>query len=170
MTSAQSAEAQARLNVLLKEIVSFFESSGIQEHSILLLNSFIDKHLTMDFLNLAEGYGGCMAFIDHNELVSKLLKTYTQLIDGYIIERKIISKRIRLLKEDKKADPEVLARQENLLIDVDNKKANGMMQMARLRAMNMIPFEKFREEKFNAYSEYKNLIQTQRAANKNQKK
>ena len=46
-----------------------------------------------------------MAFIEHDELINKLLKTYQQLIDGFIIERKIINKRIRLLKEDKKAKP-----------------------------------------------------------------
>lgn len=163
MTSAQSADAQARLNVHLREIVTFFETSGIQQHSIDLLNSFIDKHLTMDFLNLAEGYGGCMAFIDHDELVAKLFKTYTQLIDGYIIERKILNKRIRLLKEDKKTDPEVLARQENLLIDVDNKKAVAMMSMARLRAMNSISFAKFKDPKFNAFGEYKKAVIQQRA-------
>jgi hypothetical protein len=164
MTSAQSVEAQARVNVNLREIVSFFETSGIQDHSLQMLNSFIDKHLTIDFLNLAEGYGTCMAFIDHNELITKLLKTYICLIDGYIIERKIINKRIRLLKEDKKSDPDVLARQENLLNEVDNKKAYAITAMARLRAMNMIPFEKFKNEKFNAFMEYKGIMATQKAS------
>jgi hypothetical protein len=167
---AQSAEAQARLNVNLREIVSFFESAGIQEHSVTLLNSFIDKHLTTDFLSLAEGYGSCMAFIDHNDLIAKLLKTYTSLLDGYIIERKIINKRIRLLKEDKKADPDVLARQENLLSDVDNKKALAIVAMARLRAMNLIPFEKFKDPKFNGLAEYKSIVAATQKANKPTKK
>jgi hypothetical protein len=127
MTTAQSVDAQARLNVNLREIVTFFEESGVQEQSIQLLNSFIDKHLSTDFLELAEGFGKCMAFIDHDELVNKLLKTFSSLVDGYVVERKIVSKRIRLLKEDKKTDPDVLTRQENLLLDVDNKKAIAMV-------------------------------------------
>jgi hypothetical protein len=169
MTSAQSAEAQARLNVNLREIVQFYEAQGVQQHSIDLLNSFIDKHLTIDFLNLAEGFGQCMAFIDHDELISKLLKTYVQLIDGFIIERKIINKKIRLLKEDKKADPEVLARQENLLADVDVKKANAMVSMARLRAMNTIQFESFKIPNFKAMALYISM-QVQNRANKSVKK
>ena len=163
MTAAQSAEAQARLAVNLREIVTFFSDSGIQEHSITLLNSFIDKHLTMDFLSLSEGYGKCMAFINHDELVSKLYKTYQSLIDGYVIDRKLINKRIRLLKEDKKTDPEVLVRQENLLADVDSKKANAMMNMVRLRAMNSIPFQEFRDEKFDGYAKYKAKIAHEKA-------
>lgn len=159
---AQSAEAQARLNVNLREIVTFFVDAGVQDRSIQLLNTFIDKHLTMDFLTLAEGFGKCMAFIDHDELVSKLFKTYQCLIDGYIIERRMINKRIRLLKEDKKTDPEVLARQENLLIDVDNKKAVAIVAMARLRAMNFVPLNSFKDSKFNPFLAYKTALEQQR--------
>lgn len=162
MTAAQSAEAQARLNVNLREIVTFFEENGVQEHSTQLLNSFIDKHLTNDFLTLAEGYGKCMAFIDHDELVNKLLKTFVSLIDGYVIERKMINKRIRLLKEDKKADPEVLARQENLLMEVDNKKALAMVSMTRLRAMSTISIQKFKDPKFDGLTFYRNAIEHQK--------
>lgn len=159
---AQSAEAQARLNVNLREIVSFFVDAGINDRSIQLLNSFIDKHLTTDFLSLAEGFGRCMAFVDHDELISKIFRTYQCLIDGYIIERRIINKRIRLLKEDKKTDPEILARQENLLVDVDNKKAVAIVSMARLRAMNFIPFASFKEPKFNPHIAYKAALELQR--------
>lgn len=170
MSGAQAAEAQARLNVCLREIVTFFEEAGAQEHSINMLNAFIDKHLTTDFLSLAEGFGSCMAFIDHNELISKLYRTVCTLIDGFIIERKIILKKIRLLKEDKKADPEVLARQENLLADVDAKKANAMVLMARLRAMNAIPLEMFEDDSFNAFAHYKKMIDHQRSLLKSTKK
>jgi len=163
MSGAQAAEAQARLNVCLREIVTFFEEAGSQDHSISLLNSFIDKHLTTDFLSLAEGFGSCMAFIDHNELISKLYRTVCTLIDGYVIERKIITKKIRLLKEDKKSDPDVLARQENLLADVDSKKANAMVQMARLRAMNAVPMSMFEDDNFNAFVHYKQLLEHQKA-------
>ncbi len=162
MTAAQSAEAQARLNVNLREIVTFFEENGVQERTVKLLNQYIDKHLTTDFLTLAEGYGKCMAFIDHDELVNKLLKTFIGLIDGYVIERKLINKRIRLLKEDKKADPEVLSRQENLLMEVDNKKALAMVSMTRLRAMSTISIQKFRDPKFDGLTFYRKAIEHQK--------
>lgn len=150
MTAAQSAEAQARLNVSLQEVVTFFEEAGVKETSITLMNSFIEKHLTADFLVLAEGYGDCMAFIKHDELVSLLLKCHLQLIDGFVIERKVINKKLRLLKEDKKADPEVVARLENLLVELDNKKAVAMVASMKLRAMDAIPLEKFMDPKFDA--------------------
>lgn len=157
-----AAEAQARLNVNLREFVTFFSEAGVHERSIQLLNTFIDKHLTVDFLTLAEGFGKCMAFIDHDDLISRLFKTYTCLIDGYIIERKVIAKRIRLLKEDKKTDPDVLARQENLMVDVDNKKAVAIVAMARLRAMNMVPLASFKEPRFNPMVAYKAAMEFQR--------
>ena len=170
MTAAQSAEAQARLNVQLKEIVTFFEEAGIEEHSVILLNSFIDKHLTSDILNPSEGDGNCMRFIDHDELINKLRSTYQQLIDGYVIERKIINKRIRLLKEDKKADPDGLARQENALIDVDMKKALAMTAFCRIRAMSTIPLEKFHDPKFDGLTFYRKAIEHQKQLLKKEQK
>ena len=123
MSGAQLAEAQARLNVALKDIVQFFEDEGVKEHSVVLLNSFIDKHLTVDFLALAENFGKCMAFINHDELTSRLFKSFSILMEGYIIERKVTNKRLKMLKEDKKSDPDVILRLENLIIDIDQRKA-----------------------------------------------
>eukprot|EP00981_Chlorochromonas_danica_P002479 scaffold474_cov169-Ochromonas_danica.AAC.14 len=78
---------------------------------------------------------------------------------------------IRLMKEDKKTDPEVLARQENLLIEVDNKKAVAIVSMARLRAMNFVPLAGFKEgEKFNAMAAYKTVLESQRPSTAKSKK
>lgn len=159
MTAAQSAENQARLNVQLRDIVTFFQESGIQEHSVELMNSFIEKNLTSDFLSLVEGYGECMAFIKHDELVEKLEASFNILIDGYVIERKLINKKLRFLKEDKKTDPEVLIRLENMLSDLDNKKALAMVSSNRLRAMKSIPLEKFMDENFDPIKHRKAEIQ-----------
>ncbi len=146
----------------MRELVTFFSENGVDDRSVNLLNTFIDKHLTMDFLALSENFGKCMAFIDHDELVSRLFKTFQCLIDGYIIERKVITKRIRLLKEDKKADPEILLRQENLLVELDNKKAVAIVSAARLRVMNTVPFVSFKDAKFNPLPVYKAAIELQR--------
>lgn len=149
-----AAENLARLNICLKDIVTFFEEAGIQASSVELLNSFIDKHLYTDFLSLAEGFGKCMAFINHNELIRRVLDAFNILINGYVIERKGIMKRIRILKEDKKTDPDVLAKQENLLADVDQRKAIAIVTCARIRAMNYIPVDMFRDEKFDGVQYY----------------
>ena len=158
MSGALLAEAQARLNVSLKEIVAFFEDQGIKEHSVDLLNNFIDKHLTVDFLSLSENFGKCMAFNDHDELNSKLFKSFTLLIEGYVIERKVTNKRLKMLKEDKKSDPDVILRLENLLIDIDQRKAIATASLARLRAMQTISINKFKDPNFDYKKAYKESV------------
>ena len=170
MSGAQLAEAQARLNVSLKDVVQFFEDEGVKEHSIVLLNTFIDKHLTVDFLNLAENFGKCMAFIDHDELTSLLFKSFSILMDGYIIERKVTNKRLKLLKEDKKSDPDVILRLENLIIDIDQRKAVVTVSLARLRAMQTMSISKFKDPKFDYKNAYKENVLAQRQQNKQNKK
>jgi hypothetical protein len=166
MTAAQSAEAQARLNVHLREIVSFYQEAGIEQSSVELMDTFIDKHQTMDFMGLVEGFGKCMAFIDHDELVVLLLKAFMSLTDGFVIERKILNKKLRLLK-DKKTDPDLLVRLENLPNDIDTKKAIAMTNANRLKAMNMIPVAKFYDEAFKPkgfYQEAKAKLRAEEAA------
>ncbi|KAJ1400315.1 hypothetical protein B484DRAFT_243296 [Ochromonadaceae sp. CCMP2298] len=166
MTAAQSVEAQVRLNVNLREIVSFFQEAGIELSSVEMMETFIDKHQTMDFLGLVEGFGKCMAFIDHDELVTHLLRSFLSLVDGFVIERKILSKKLRALKEDKKTDPDLLIRLENLLNDIDHKKAVAMTNANRLKAMNMIPSAMFHDVKFTpmpAYLEVKAKLRAEEA-------
>ena len=157
MTSSHAAEAQARLNINLRDIITFFQSNGIQEHSVQLLEGFIEKKQALDFLNLADGYGKCMAFLNHDELIEKLLKSYLALIDGYIIERKITSKRVKMLKEDKKSDPDVLARQEKLMEDIDTRKATASAACVRFRTMSAIPLEMFRDDGFDGVKYMKQI-------------
>ena len=158
MSSAQSAEAQSRLNVMLKDIVNFFEQAKVDERSISVMENFIEKHLTVDLLTLAEGFGKCMAFIDHDELISLLLKAYTQLLDGYVIERKIVYKRWKPLTEDKKADPVLLNRLENLIADIDARKSIAMDTLYRLKVMNAVPLACFHNPKFDATAHYKKVM------------
>jgi len=150
-----AAEAQARLNVALKDIIAFYEQAKIAPSSIELMEAFVEKHQPIDFLTLAEGFGKCMAFIDHDELISLLYKAFVLLIDGYVAERKAINKRLKILREDKKADPAKIASMENTIIDIDQRKAVAMSTMNRLKAMNFVPAELFRDPKFDAFTHYK---------------
>lgn len=68
---------------------------------------------------------------------------------GFVIERKVVMKKIRAMKEDKKTDPEVLLKQETLLLDIDQKKAVVTVACARLKPMLTIPLEKFQDPAFD---------------------
>jgi hypothetical protein len=152
-----AAEAQARLNISLRDIINFFDQAKIDAKSVAMLESFIDRHLPFDFLTLAEGFGKCMAFINHDELVTLLIKGYTTLIDGFVIERKGIAKKHKLLLEDKKADPAVVARLENLMADLDSRKQTADLSNQRLKVMNMIPAAMFRDPNFEPYGYYQKV-------------
>lgn len=158
-----SAEAQARLNVALKDVINFYEAANIAPSSVQLMETFVEKHQPIDFLTLAEGFGKCMAFIDHDELVSLLLKAFILLIEGYVIERKQINKKLKILKEDKKADPAKVNSLENMVVDLDQRKAVAMSTMNRLKVMNLVPAALFRDPKFDAYSYYKTALAQQQA-------
>lgn len=168
-----SAEAQARLNVALKDIINFYEQAKIAPSSVQLMETFVEKHLPIDFLSLAEGFGKCMAFIDHDELISLLYKAFVLLVDGYVIERKQINKKLKLLKEDKKADPAKVNSMENAIVDIDQRKAVAISTLNRIKAMNLVPAALFRDPKFDAFSYYKAALskhQAEQAAASPQKK
>ena len=128
MSAAQSAEGQVRLQASLKVIIEFFEEAGVELRSIENLNEFISKNQTFGFLELSEAFGECMAFIDHDDLISKIQESYYLLADMYNIERKLLIKRLKFLKEDKKSDPAVIDKNELSLLDVENKKATVLVQ------------------------------------------
>ena len=62
--------------------------------------------------------------------------------------------------EDKKADPAVIARLENLMADLDNRKQQAESTNQRLKVMNMVPAALFRDPKFEPYEYYKNVRAT----------
>lgn len=155
MSNAQLAENNARLNVELEDLIIFFESAEIQEHSIANMKDLIEKGLISDCLDLAEGFGKCMAFINHEELLSKMLSCYSVLIDGIKIERKMTGKKLGLLREDKKADPEILAKVESQMENVEKRLSAGKVEHARLQAMSFFPMDKFKDPKFDYKKAYK---------------
>ena len=162
-----AADAQARLQVSLRELIEFFEKYGIETRSVEKLNDFITKNQSMEFLDLCESFGECMAFIDHDELCTRLSTSYNFLSDGYNIEKKTLNKRLKALKEDKKTEPETLAKIENAINDVEMKKAAVLVNCLRVKAMVMIPSENFKkDEKYDSLKLYKQLQESKRKEKK----
>lgn len=143
------ADAQARVNVVLRDLVSFFEAGGVSGRSIEILNDKIDKHDSNQFLALAESYGEAMAFLDHDFLVAKLKDAWGLLVICYEIEKKGILKKLKALREDKKAEPATVIKQENLLADIEHKRGCAMIEFLRLKFMTTIPIESFKDPNFD---------------------
>ena len=139
-------EANARLNVSLRDLLPFFEGAGVQKHSLDMLTDMITKNKQTDFLNLAENYGACMAFINQDELVTKLALSWGLYCDSLKAEGKAQLKKIKAMKEDKKADPDILTRLENSLADISIKRANAMGNYMRFKAMATISIEVFKKD------------------------
>ncbi len=140
------ADSQARLNVVLRDIIAMYEANGVGGRSIDILTDKLNKNLCIEFLALAESYGESMAFIDHDFLVSKLKDGWGFLITGYDIEKKSILKKLKALREDKKAEPANMAKQEGLLSDVEHKKSIGMCELLRVRYMTTISIKEFNKD------------------------
>jgi hypothetical protein len=158
MSATLSAEIQSKLLSSLKDIVDFFVSACISSRSIQNLNDLIDKNQTMAFLELAEAFGECMAFIDHDDLLHMLQESSNLLADFYSIERKNILKKLKFLKEDKKSDQAVVERNETNLVDVEAKKAFVVILCLRLRTMLEISIRHFKEDaNFDCSAHYQKL-------------
>lgn len=133
----------AKININLRDVVTFFTDAGIQEKSIALLNKFIDAKQHLDFLSLIEGYAKNMPFIDHQEFGKKLLVCWGLVLDSCSLEKKLLQKKIKALQDDKKADPDALAKQENLMRDLDTRKCSIMISYAKVKSLNLISFSDF---------------------------
>lgn len=158
MSATLSAEIQSKLLSSLKDIVDFFISACISSRSIQNLNDLIDKNQTMAFLELAEAFGECMAFIDHDNLLHILQESSNLLTDYYSIERRSILKKLKFLKEDKKSDQAVVERKETNLVDVEAKKALVVILCLRLRTMLAISIKNFKEDaNFDCLVHYQKL-------------
>jgi len=62
-------------------------------------------------------------------------------------------KKIKALQEDKKTDPDVITRQENLLVEVEDKKLKTLLATTRVRAMTKLSVEYFKMDPNFDYKE-----------------
>ena len=103
-TAANLSELKTRLNIHLKDIISFFVEGKVQQSSVDLMNKFIEEELLNDFMELTEGYGRSMAFLNQAEHVENLKKAYGLMVDCWVMEKVIVGKRLIKLKEDNGGD------------------------------------------------------------------
>ena len=69
------------------------------------------------------------------------------------LERKALLKKIKALQEDKKTDPDIITKQENLLIEVEDKKLKALLATTRVRAMTKLSVEYFKMDPNFDYKE-----------------
>jgi hypothetical protein len=148
-------EIQARLNVQMGDLRNLFQAAGVQQHSVDMMDGLIKDKKTSEFLTLVEGFGLSMAFVDHDDVTNRLATSWNLLVDGLNAEKKNLKKKITALKEDKKTDPDVLAKQEGLLNDVHNKRAVALIASQRFKIMSQIPLASFKDANFDAVAVYR---------------
>lgn len=149
-----AGEAQAKLNVLLRELMETFEGSrqeeGDEENEWALMRSYFDKNQYNELVELCEAYGHCKPFIDHDVLAAKLKNCFYAMSDCLQIERKNLNKRLNILKADQKADKEVVNKVQNQLDDVDERIIKNYANCIRVKHGETIPIKIFIEnEKFS---------------------
>lgn len=159
-------DVAARANVALRDIVDFFVAAGIQQRSVDMLNGLIDSKKSVDFLSLTENYGKSMAFINHDDLCAKLSTAWGLVLDQLTAERKAMLKKIKLLREDKKTDPDYLVRQENLLSDLESRKCTAVMESARFRPMQTVSLEQFKNPNFDPWPQYQAALEAKKSEGK----
>jgi hypothetical protein len=146
MSNAQLAECTARLNVSLQDIKMFYEEAQCAPEQIENLNSLIETHEPVKFLELSEGFSHCMAFIDHDKIIRLLMASWNLQHDCINIERKIVSKKLRNLEGDKNSDPEIILKLTNSKSNIDKRKATAVIHCAKLSYMLKFPIQKFLDD------------------------
>ena len=160
------SDITARLNITLKDIITLFEGSKVSQRSIDTLTKFIENHQYSEFLQLSESFSKSSPFLNHDDITLKLCTGWNQLLDLLNIEQQNLMKKVKALKEDKKADPDNIAKQEALLFDLESRKTNIKIDSARFRAMITIPFENFSNENYDYMAKHKQNVIDKRAEKK----
>lgn len=150
-----AGEAQAKLNVLMRELMETFEGSRQEEqpddaNDLALMKSYFEKNQYNELMELCEAYGRCKPFTQHDLLAARLKNCFYAISDCLQIERKNLNKRLNILKADQKADKEVLNKVQNQLDDVDERIIKNYSDCIRAKHRETIPIKIFIDnEKFS---------------------
>jgi hypothetical protein len=170
MTAAQAQEARDRLNVHFQDVCAFYEDNGCEAKSLGKLRAVQEAFARAEpnshfgFLELVEGYSRCMAFMDHDALAVKIAQGWTGVEQFLLIDKKALNRKLKILEEDKKSDPEVIAKLHAKKDAIDLDLARVLVQVIKCNLINSIPIEKFYDKSYNAMAERDKAILAKREA------
>jgi len=147
MSVAQGADIQSRLTIVCQDIVTFFEESGVDQHSVALLSSKVESQHNVEVMNIAAAYGKSMAFIDHDVLHKNMAIAWSLIDDKARNDRNIVVKKINALAGDKSDEaPGKIIILKQQFEDIDKRRAVSLVECLKYKYMVTVPMEKFKTE------------------------
>ena len=144
----------AKLGVCCNELIDMFERNGVSEGQLDKLRGMVERKEQAVFMEVATSFQTTMPFIDHDELGIKLSKGWNALNDYMKVEIKKLKKRVEIMREDKKHDPNVLDKLERNLHDAELRKGKVSVISGQLQLECSIGMAKFKDEAFDGYKHY----------------
>lgn len=146
---------QAKLQVMLGDMMELLKAGKLQEHSVDTITKMKDKKQYAEALNLVEKFGCSTAFIDHDAMCMLLGQAWLTYCDVLVQEGKMLKKKLAKLEEDKKTEPDVLAKVQGQMEDFYVRKTIATSTTSKYKYMNMYSMEKFSDPAFDAMKELK---------------
>ena len=140
---------QAKLQVMLGDMLDLLKAGKLQEHSVETITKMKDKKQYAEALNLVEKFDSSTAFIDHDALCNLLGQGWLTYCDVLGQEGKMLKKKLAKLEEDKKTEPEVLAKVQGQMDDFYVRKTMATSAASKYKYMNMHSMEKFSDPEFD---------------------
>ena len=148
-------ENLARLNVVCNDLLVLFEENKVPESQLDRLKKYIDDKQQADFMDVATGFSHSMAFLDHDLVLEKLYTGWRFIEEIVKGEINHLTKRINAMREDKKHDPDKLAKLESDKVDAEKRKAKVSILTGMMGLQKQIPIERFIQDKtFDGYEYY----------------
>ena len=148
-------ENLARLNVVCNDLLVLFEENKVPEIQLARLKKYIDEKQQADFMDVATGFSHSMAFLDHDLVLEKLYAGWRFVEEITKGEINHLTKRVNAMREDKKHDPDKLAKLESDKVDAEKRKAKVSILTGIMSLQREIPIERFVQDKtFDGYEYY----------------
>ena len=148
-------ENNARLNVVCNELLTMFEEQKCPDHQLATLRKYIELKEQAEFMDVATGFSQSMAFLDHDLILEKLYTGWRFVEEGIKGEIKNLTRRVNTMREDKKHDPDKLAKLESEKVAAEKRKAKVSILTGMMSLEREIPIERFLDDQtFDGYEYY----------------
>jgi hypothetical protein len=144
---------QGKLQVVIADMLEVLKAGKLQEHSVETITAMKDKKQFGEALNLLEKFTASTAFIDHDEMCTLMGKAWLTYCDVLTHDGKNLKKKLQKLEEDKKTEPDVLAKCQGQMDDLTMRKTIATSTASKYKYMNLYPVEKFSDPAFDAVKE-----------------